>query len=479
MILRNFNFPVQFNAIKDEKLLHIRHCSLLLRLNNTYLSQNNVNSEPSKKDKLEVENQTSRKNYPQQMKNYIETLPLQIRKFFISGESDDVSKELNALRQTIIGYRKEGASKKVLVEESTGCLIAETIIKHSTHINSDKHKKKYIYDAEGGLCMIAAHLRQELKSAEITVLEKEDNLRPLHEYKNLDQLDINVKNISFSENAKRVLMGKEYDSSFDALANRQEFDSWTHPVPGYVLVTASDMLTSRYFIHQYLYRSSHQYNSIFATSRPEMFLLMNGYDILKFNIELPSQFSEEPLQPYWKKYPSIGSKVFHRDSILFRLLFDYQVLEVLPSRHFLPWRGLNGEVLTKAKPKYPTKLNEVFMLVRVVPKVDPGINMDNPHYLYFLLEDLASGGYSATIIPKLEKWIPGFGLHCLDFGQGVFSSLGDLTIPQIRNLINDFFSHPNFDNSFFKYVSEEWRKNKYDRSIDKNLSDKQKLYKKD
>ena len=62
MILRNFNFPVQFNAIKDEKLLHIRHCSLLLRLNNTYLSQNNLNSEPSKKDKLEVENQTSRKS---------------------------------------------------------------------------------------------------------------------------------------------------------------------------------------------------------------------------------------------------------------------------------------------------------------------------------------------------------------------------------------------------------------------------------
>lgn len=48
----------------------------------------------------------------------------------------------------------------------------------------------------------------------------------------------------------------------------------------------------------------------------------------------------------------------------------------------------------------------------------------------------------------------------------------------IRDLYNDFVSHPNFENSFFKYVSEEWKRTVNKRENEQNTIKNRKIIEK-
>ncbi|KAK9886297.1 hypothetical protein WA026_015807 [Henosepilachna vigintioctopunctata] len=173
-----------------------------------------------------------------------------------------------------------------------------------------------------------------------------------------------------------------------------------------------------------------------AYGRFEMFLMMKPRDYVVLTADVPLDFLS-----------------FGYMTILFNLFFDYEIIEKLPRRAFLPWES---ETKYMAKHKVRKIDPDKMYLVRAVWKSDLPLPVEQLMFFYHFAKQFY--GSRTKVVPTLETWVPGCGEHVIcpklqhdDYYEdmGIHTEFGDLNPNQILGVFKEMYHHPSFGGSPF------------------------------
>ncbi|KAK7869249.1 hypothetical protein R5R35_000871 [Gryllus longicercus] len=154
-------------------------------------------------------------------------------------------------------------------------------------------------------------------------------------------------------------------------------------------------------------------------------------------------------------------------SVLFQLFFDYELLEKLPRKAFVPWAIPMAP--KKRKIDEISALNDEWLyLMKIVPKKNlyetvPAEKL--PALWYFVRHHFWSR--SSRVIREMESWIPGCGVRLVLEGYNIFTEFGDLKPSEVLRIFQLFSEWPEYqDCSFLSSLETALLK------LDENSSDK-------
>ncbi|KAL3286537.1 hypothetical protein HHI36_001042 [Cryptolaemus montrouzieri] len=161
---------------------------------------------------------------------------------------------------------------------------------------------------------------------------------------------------------------------------------------------------------------------------------------------------------------SMSRKNYKYLTILSKLFFDFELLEKLPRKAFLPW---------ESRRKYSSKTNlsaldeDKIYLTRFIWKKELHLPIDQLLPFYFFVKQLFKAG--SKIIPTLENWVPGCGeniilpkIHHDVYYEdiGIHTEFRELTPHQILEVFREMSAHPSYAGSpFLDMVEAELIKN--------------------
>ncbi|KAJ8926122.1 hypothetical protein NQ315_009979 [Exocentrus adspersus] len=148
-------------------------------------------------------------------------------------------------------------------------------------------------------------------------------------------------------------------------------------------------------------------------------------------------------------------------TVLYNLLFDYELLEKFPRKVFLPWEtALRQTLLTR----YPANLEpDKMYLVKINFKKELPLDVEHLLKFFYYVKHFFGRGAN-RVIPVVEKWIPGSGLNIMlpklkhdDFFDEVdiFTQFRELTPTQLLAVFKELLNYPSFANSPFTAMIED------------------------
>ncbi|XP_062564116.1 dimethyladenosine transferase 2, mitochondrial [Armigeres subalbatus] len=188
-----------------------------------------------------------------------------------------------------------------------------------------------------------------------------------------------------------------------------------------------------------------------------------------------------------------GYKLYSRNSVLFQIFFEHELIAKIPRKDFLPWPvnvSGKGKIQTQQLRLNMMGLDELY-LMRVVPRrnlFDFCLPDNLKLLMFFVSQNMISR--KNRIIPALERWIPYSGARLIlnqnyvasskqlvenhndssmighnssplreyDFPNPltIFTEFGELTPSQILTMFNEFISWPEYQQSPFLQHSEQY-----------------------
>lgn len=205
--------------------------------------------------------------------------------------------------------------------------------------------------------------------------------------------------------------------------------NWTDDPVMIIIGTLPSLSFIKHLIHCFIHQIG-----ILSYGRPELYVLMAPRHYFTLTCRRDDGYMH---------YRSV--------SVLFQLIFQWNVLMKLPRKAFLPWEA-------KYSPKKWSKLQEIrsidfeFMyLVKIVPHrnfFEKVVKVEQLHeFWYFILHHMSSR--KNRVIPQLEKWVPGCGPRLISHNMTIYTEFGDLTPQQILSLFHEFSSWPEYPDCSF------------------------------
>jgi len=395
--------------------------------------------------------------YEEQM-NFINTkLPKKISSFLLRPQRNKIVPFEYLLRYSSANSYEE---KSVLVDPKIARRISDKVLQHSK-----KGLKTELYDGEGGFGFIAGNLVQHFEKT--ILIEKDLQLKVFHQLiksKNLKgkKVEIHPHKISFSQIA---VSGHELGvhSPNPFISQIKTESSWDQPDPPYTLVTTCTLGFVKYLTMSLLHRNNPPGSrSFFTDSRPELFLLCTartlfhmysgnpGLSPVSGNTYRLRKMNESLLSSPYKPLPWLFSK----NNCIFRMLFEFKLIDRIPRQGFLPWKYKHQEFRVPGEVTSTRKLFENFedelFLVYVRPRLDPGVDLTEPAHLEYFLEVLMRRPKNVAVLPTLEGWIHGLGneLRILNHSEDVSANV--LSTADLIHLYNALVKHPDLPSSTFK-----------------------------
>ena len=200
--------------------------------------------------------------------------------------------------------------------------------------------------------------------------------------------------------------------------------NWNDYPPMIIVGAVPSLAFIRYLIYCHIHQTS-----ILTYGRPELYVVMS-----------PSHYF------YLASGKNDGYLYYRSLTVLFQLIFQFNVLRKVPRKAFLPWETKRclkkGAKLHKAQCIDP----EFLYLVKIVPHRDffeRVVKVEELHqFWYFIFHHMVSR--KNRVIPQLEKWIPGCGPRLITCDMTIFTEFGDLTPYQILSLFHEFTRWPEF-----------------------------------
>ncbi|KAJ8962737.1 hypothetical protein NQ318_001135 [Aromia moschata] len=147
-------------------------------------------------------------------------------------------------------------------------------------------------------------------------------------------------------------------------------------------------------------------------------------------------------------------------SVLFKLLFDCELLEKFPRNMFLPWESPLRKTMQRF---YPANLEpDKMYLVKINFKKRIPLPAEKLIDLYFFIKQFYGRG-SNRIIPTIEKWVPGCGVNIIlpklshnDYfdDMDIFTQFRELNPKQILAVFKEMINYPAYVGSPFTAMVE-------------------------
>lgn len=351
--------------------------------------------------------------------------------------------------------------KAVLLDEETSVRIAESVV---THTRGDRSTT--FFDGEGGLCQIAAAVSKCDVFDNICVLEKDICMSNLHDYAKSNYLDAKITvhdDVNLAQNAAEGFGDKL--TFVPPILKYLPKGKVTEEIPSYTIVSTASAGMVKYLTDRMLYRDNPL--GEFYSSRPEFFLVMTartyfhiccGYSSLEPEYR---RVSEEVMRQKRKEEVVYQGTQTTKHNILFQVLFDFCLVDVLPRESYFPWKkyktfriaGQGQRVGTGSGTKRADKVYEqhhsTLMLVYVRPKKIEELDIGKPHYFeHFVLRIVKNK--SRRIVELMEEFATGWGFAALEAGFTVLSEVKDLDgVEDFLKIYNLITALPDFEQSNF------------------------------
>lgn len=296
-------------------------------------------------------------------------------------------------------------------------------------------------DAEGGYARVTAQMLDRTVHPpfpKATICLKDPTLRPLLDKALAEELEPYRDRIAISDLNFNVLPALTQGTlaravNFEDLspATNAGF-TWSGP-PAYTLFSMASLGAIKSLTILCMRNKSFEHNP-FAHNRPEFFLVVSPFTWLSLNPELP------------------GGLAFRKELVpLFRIFFEYELVDTLPEKSFFPWR-------VRANLNRRTENLKNFYLIRIRPRKDPGISKKaTRRQLHYFLYSLYFRG-NIRVIPLAERWLTGVGAKFIMAGLSVNSVTREVLPEKALELFNLLAEDPEFPNSNFLIQYGEWKK---------------------
>ncbi|XP_033347694.1 dimethyladenosine transferase 2, mitochondrial [Bombus vosnesenskii] len=158
----------------------------------------------------------------------------------------------------------------------------------------------------------------------------------------------------------------------------------------------------------------------------------------------------------WNRY-TCCNKRNSTPQIMFKILFNTTMFGTLDRKGFLPWQQVRKLKTSKFGPEDDS---EVLFVVKLEPNSNLLSLFGGREHLIYFWHFVRHYLYkpSSTVIPTLERVIPGFGERLVKKNYNIFTQFRELNIDQIIDLYMEFKSCPEFNESSFLSSGDDIRR---------------------
>jgi len=368
-----------------------------------------------------------------------------------------LSKCSNSVWDRISSYKSNYIEKAVLLDPQTAEQIGQSIL---THTRADRSKTVF-FDGEGGLCQIGAFIQKQNIFKSVSILEKDMQISPLHEYAWRKYLDPETKvhPVNLCQSVPRHQQSSSFEPPLIPLlpSNESGCGDVSEDVPSYSLVSTVSHGYLKYLTSKLIYREDPF--SEFYSCRPEFFFItpirtyfhvcLSGHDPdpVRFKIteeEMRFKIRELPKRALFNQY----------NNVLFQSFFDFCLVDMIPRNSYYPWKKHTYSPFARPEKIKGEKMSErvikankdSLMVMYVRPKKPEDLQIANPkhfsHYLFVLFQNK-----NKFLICQLEEWAGGWGLVAIDMGYTLYTMVRDLSSEEMMTLYQNISKLPNFENS--------------------------------
>ena len=407
---------------------------------------------------LEMKEHASKMN-PEDYEYLNKTLIKRIHQRKTRGDHDILREARISLWDYLMSYQKHFDEKSLLVDRHVASRIATAILANSDTKNNiprnENDMQSIFVDANGGLCRVTDEIIKQCNNTNhvfscFKIFEKDVNLVPALQRARNDYLKSKKETPG---NVISIMNVNQIVSHYMSCKQKSEFLSefyqrvlvnypakpWSESAPVYTLYMTATHGTIKYFTTACLNRYEMSLNEM-SRGRPEFFFIITPktWAALTLGKCLQNERVKRLQTP---------------KNILFNLLFEYKLLDVLPRKSFIPWpkKGKEKESKAREHTKEIQRLEENLYFIKARPKVDLGIVYNSSdekiayppaHWLEYFVHAICRDKIDARFLPILDKWHPSAALHCVRKGLvPVYMQLGDfLTSPDVAEKIIPVFN---------------------------------------
>ena len=437
---------------------------------------------------------------PEDTKFLTDTFVKRLHQVKTKGDHPILQENKMSLWDYLMSYKDHYGEKAILLDRYTAARIATAIVNNSDarceeSSNDVSIERKTIFiDATGGLCRVTDNLINQCNKTEnifscYKIFEKDVNFVPALQRARNEYLKSNLRD--YSENVISLMnfnaivadyiqckLKSEYISEFyDRVVADLPIRPWHLCRPTYTLFMSPTHGTVKYFTMACLDRNESCCNEM-SRGRPEFFFVLTA-----------RTWSHLTLGTAFDQY--IATKLVLTKNVLFNLLFDYTLVEVLPRNAFIPWskkKKINEGKVIYGFTRKIEEMNGNLYLIKARPKVDLGIidyyNIENQkscppaHFFEYFVNTICQAKMETRFLPLLDKWHPSAALHCVRKGiVPVYMKMGDFfkskDLENIIPVFNSLLRQKNLALSNFGVMADAYKKGElnYSPKIAKDFGD--------
>ena len=159
-------------------------------------------------------------------------------------------------------------------------------------------------------------------------------------------------------------------------------------------------------------------------------------------------------------------------NLLFRTMFDCQVVEKFPVEAFMPWMQIENYLKDPPDRKLSALYQEksgYFYLLKIRPKLDIGLENRQDceeHRFFHFLELVCSGSKNDIFIPQVEKLLPGIGYNLIRYGGLKYATKTKyIKVDELVRIFNILAKHEHFQTGAFTTSAKLSAKSRDDQEI--------------
>jgi len=363
-----------------------------------------------------------------------------------------LSKQDNSVWDRICSYKANYTEKAVLLDPQTAEQIGQSILNHT---RADRSKTVF-FDGEGGLCLIGAFLQKQNAFKCVSILEKDMQISPLHNYARKMSLEPETKihEVNLCQSVPLHGQSSSYEPPLIAHlpSNESGCGDISEDVPSYSLVATVSHGYLKYLTRKLIHREDPF--SEFYSCRPEFFFItpirtylhicLSGHepDPVQFKI------SEEEMRFKLRDLPK--RELFNLyNNVLFQCFFDFCLINMIPRNSYYPWKKNTYNPfsrVSKSGDRIIRTNQDNLMVMYVRPKKPEDLQIKNPkhfsHYLFILFKNKKK-----FLICLLEEWAGGWGLVAIDMGYTLYTLVQDLSSEEMMTVYQNISKMANFESS--------------------------------
>ncbi|CAI9730639.1 Hypothetical predicted protein [Octopus vulgaris] len=176
--------------------------------------------------------------------------------------------------------------------------------------------------------------------------------------------------------------------------------------------------------------------SIYSLGRPELFLLVPARNYKTLNM----------------KFPNTNYLFYRKTSSVLNLFFDIELLMELKVSDVFPHFAVPRKFQTPSNSPVTVNKDSIYF-IKIVPKQIRDAISDSETYAKFLtFLNQVLQKRSSRLIPKMESWLPGSGVHLIRMGYTMMHLIGEVSPEQYLELYLELQKWPEFPESSLQAI---------------------------